>query len=249
MIAALPMYDRIELREATDAFWALIRHSLLDQQIDAPASLTRDVDPWSIWTDPRLIFAQTCGLPYRARLHGKVTLLGTPDYGLPGCPAGYYNSVLVVNARASERPIAEVLRGRLAINEGLSQSGWAAIHAFAADLGIALTPALKTGAHVLSARAVAQGQADLAAIDALSWHYIQRFDPMIAENLREVARTNPTPALPYITAKSIDRAAILQALNLAITKLAPRYRDDLQVNTAIAIPAEAYLAIPNPPKV
>jgi hypothetical protein len=81
MIAALPMYDRPEMRAANDRFWQAIR----DRLGDGPPHLTRDRDPWDIWQAPDLLLAQTCGFPYRARLHGRIYLVGTPDYGVEGC--------------------------------------------------------------------------------------------------------------------------------------------------------------------
>ena len=94
MIAALPMYDRPETASANDRLWALIHEALGE----GPKHLTREGDLWDIWTAPDLLLAQTCGLPYRARLHDRVTLVGTPDYGLPDLPAGYYQSVLIARA-------------------------------------------------------------------------------------------------------------------------------------------------------
>ena len=95
MIAALPMYDRPETAAATDRYWGLIRDGLRAREIEAPDDLTRTDDLWTLWQSPDLVLAQTCGLPFRARLHGQVQLVGTPDFGLPGCAPGYYNSVII----------------------------------------------------------------------------------------------------------------------------------------------------------
>ena len=73
MIAALPMYDRPETQDATDRFWALIRDRLRAGGIPAPDHLTRDRDPWDIWTDPDLVLAQTCGLPSRVPTQDTIT--------------------------------------------------------------------------------------------------------------------------------------------------------------------------------
>ena len=138
MIAALPMYDRPEIRGATDRLWQAIRDALRSRGLDAPDALTRDQDPWEIWQSPDLILAQTCGLPYRARLAPHVTLVATPDFGLPGCPPGYYNSVIVARSKTpGPKP---------AVNEGLSQSGWAALITWAAETGMALGTPVMTGA-------------------------------------------------------------------------------------------------------
>ena len=237
MIAALPMYDRPELRAETDALWAGIRDALRGHGIDAPDRLTRDRDPWTIWQDPDLLLAQTCGLPFRARLHPHVALVATPDYALPGCPAGHFNSVILARDPAlPDRP-------RIALNDPLSQSGWAALHAWATARALALGPVTITGSHAASTRAIAQGQADLAAIDAQTWRQLLRFDA--ADPALEIDRTPPTPGLPLITAQ--DPAPLRAALAEALATLPAVTRASLDLAGFVTIDAAAYRAIPIPP--
>jgi ABC-type phosphate/phosphonate transport system substrate-binding protein len=143
--------------------------------------------------------SQTCGFPYRSRLHGQVLLVGTPDYGVDGCAPGHYRSVFVARADDPRDRIEQFDGAGLAYNEALSQSGWAAPQTHAAQIGIRLLPALETGAHSQSARAIAEGRADVAALDAVTWRLLQRFDSVTRE-LRVVGLTDPTPGLPLITA-------------------------------------------------
>lgn len=72
--------------------------------IDAPETLSRDRDPWAVWQAPDPVLAQTCGLPYCARLQSDVTLIGSGNYGLPGCAAGDYNSVILADRPPCRRP-------------------------------------------------------------------------------------------------------------------------------------------------
>ena len=240
------MYDRAETAGANDRFWALVAAGLHARGLDAPDALTRgDAAYWAAWRDPSLVLSQTCGFPYRAKLHDQVALVATPDYGIEDCPAGYYASVFV--ARADDaRTLPEFRTARFAYNEGLSQSGWAAPQNHAATMGFQFPPGLETGAHRLSALAVAEGRADLAAIDALTWRMIQRWEPMAAK-LREVARTAPTPGLPFIAAKGADTEAVFQALVTAADRLSPEDRDALSLRGIVRIAAERYLAVPIPP--
>lgn len=242
MIAALPMYDFPGLRAETDAFWSAIRGELGR----GPAQLTRERDMWAIWGDPDLLVAQTCGLPYRARLHGGVRLVGAPDYGLPGCPPGHYNSVLILRAD-DPRGEADLSAAPFAFNEGLSQSGWAAPLAHMTARGLSIAPALQTGAHALSARAVAEGRADWAAIDALTWEFLTRFHPEDTSRLRVFARTLPSPALPYITGPSEDAGAIRDAIGRAIAGLPGATRAALHLRGIVALSEGDYLALPVPP--
>lgn len=241
-IASLPMYDRPETAAANDALWSDIRARL---PFDTPPQLTRDGNLWDHWRSPGLILSQTCGCPYRTHLKGAVQLVGTPDHALPGCPPGYYNSVFVVR-RDDPRPrLSDYATARFAFNDPLSQSGWAAPQTHAAGLGFVFVTPVQSGGHVASARAVADGQADIAAIDALTWALIQRHDPF-ASHLREVERTAPTPALPLITATTRNATQIAAATRAAIGALGPIHRAALMLRALIQIPAQTYLAVPNP---
>lgn len=243
MTAFLGMYDRAETAGANDRFWTAIR----DRLGYGPERLTRADDPWVIWRDPALVLAQTCGLPYRAKLHDLVQLVGTPDYGIPGCEPGFYNSVLIVRADDTRPDLAAFDDAPFAYNEPLSQSGWAAPAAHFAKSGLKPGPLLQTGAHRASAEAVAEGRADIAALDALSWQMMQRWDAF-ATDLRVIAATVPTPGLPFITAHGADAAEIASAVEDAIADLSPEDRETLCLHGLVQIPKARYLAEPIPPK-
>ncbi|MDR9393047.1 MAG: PhnD/SsuA/transferrin family substrate-binding protein [Roseovarius sp.] len=241
MIASLPMYDRPETAAANDRFWQGIRAVLGH----GPASLARGTDPWAHWRSPDLLLSQTCGYPYRACLHGRVQLVATPDHGIAGCPPGHYCSVLVCR-RDDPRGLQDFAEARFAYNEPLSQSGWAAPQTYAHARGVLLGQPVRCGSHRGSARAVAAGQADLAALDVLSWQMMCAHDDFAAR-LREVARTPPTPALPYITGPEGDAAALRAALRQAIAGLGAADRATLGLAGLVQVPADAYLELPNPP--
>ncbi|WP_371036633.1 phosphate/phosphite/phosphonate ABC transporter substrate-binding protein [Rhodosalinus sp. FB01] len=240
MIAALPMDDRPETAAANDSFWRAIRGELGY----GPEALTRGRDPWEIWEHPDLLLAQTCGYPFRTRLRDRVTLVGTPDYALEGCPPGHYRSVFV--ARRDDPGDLPAFAGRrFAFNEALSQSGWAAPAHHMAEAGLGFGPLLRTGAHAASARAVASGRADFAALDAQTWRLIAAHDDF-AGALRVIARTRPTPGLPLITARGRDPGPILAAVRRAAERLDPADRTRLCLAGIVAIPAAAYFEVPTP---
>lgn len=247
MIASLGMYDFGPTMDANDRLWALIRSGLMGRGIATPETLTRGEQAfWDAWQDPSLILSQTCGYPFRARLHGKVTYVGTPDFGVEGCPAGYYRSVFVARADDPRQSLADFNGARFAYNEPLSQSGWAAPQTHAAKLGLSLPPRLQTGGHRLSGKAVAEGRADIAALDAVTFALMQASDPVV-ERLKVVAMTEPTPGLPYITAVGRDPQPIFDAVSEAIAALTRSDRGILQLKGFVRLPVSDYLAVPNPP--
>lgn len=247
MIASLGMYDAPPLQAPNDALWGAVRDGLRRRGVSAPDALTRGAAAyWPAWQAPDLVLSQTCGFPYRARLYGKVTLIGTPDHGIEGCAPGHYCSVLVGREDDPRQDLAAFDGATLAYNEAMSQSGWAAPLAEAARAGIRFRVGPETGFHLGSARAVAEGRADIAALDAVTWAQICSAG-LNPPGLREIGRTAPTPALPYIAAAGADAAATFAALEEGIGALPGDLADRLHLRGLVQIPADAYLAVPTPP--
>jgi ABC-type phosphate/phosphonate transport system substrate-binding protein len=247
MIASLGMYDFGPLQGANDRLWALIRDGLRAHGIDAPDLLTRGEGAyWQAWEAADLVLSQTCGYPFRTRLHGKVTYICTPDFGVKGCPPGYYRSIFVARANDSRQTLADFDGASFAYNEPQSQSGWAAPQNHVAAKGLHLLPTLQTGAHRLSAQAVAEGRADIAALDAVTYALLQKVEPAIAV-LKEIGWTEPTPGLPYISAPGQDAEVYFTVVSQAFAALAPTDRATLGLRGIVRIPAASYLAVPNPP--
>jgi ABC-type phosphate/phosphonate transport system substrate-binding protein len=243
MIALLGMYDPPALHAANDRFWQLIRAELGY----GPDALTRDMGFMDAWQSPDLLFSQTCGLPYRSVLHPDVTLIGTPDNGLPGVAPGYYCSALVVHADAQGSALADFAGSRFAYNQTMSQSGWAGPMDHIDRAGVRFASFVETGGHAASALAVAEGRADMAGLDLLTWTLIGEHDPDLAARLRIIDTSAPTPTLPYITAKSRDPVPILAAVRAAIAGLSESDRAALHLYGLVDIPADDYLSVPTPP--
>lgn len=234
-VAGLPMYDWPHLRGATDRFWALIRDRLRGAGLQAPEHLARDGEPEALWTDRSLVLAQTCGLPYALALHHMVALVGTPDYGLAGCPPGHYRSAIVVR-REDARERLEAFRGSAAaVNSTCSQSGFAAILASTAPMAAGAPffgAKTVTGSHAQSIRAVASGEAEIAAIDAVTWRLAAQSMAEAAE-LRVLDWTEPTPGLPLITGQVDKACAISAALAEAFEILAAADRATLGIEGVV----------------
>ena len=240
------MYDRAETAAAHDRYWALIRDAMRDAGLSAPEGLTRgEAAYWPAWQSPSLVLSQTCGLPFRAKLAPHVTLIGTPDYGVADGPPGHYRSVFVARKDDPRANVAAFSGASFAYNEALSQSGWAAPLAWFLAHGLTLLPAINTGGHAASALAVAQGKADFAAIDAVTWRLLCRHTD-VAHQLREIGTTFSTPGLPYIAAKGADAEASFHAIAQAIAALSPKDRDTLMIEGIVRIPAQDYLTVPIP---
>ena len=178
MIVDLPMYDWPAIRAETDAFWSSAAAELRADGIEAPGRLARLADYAGGWRDPDLLLGQTCGMPFVSGLCGGAVVVARPDYGLPQAEGGSYSSVILVRRDEAQgiRPEAVLAqRGRrVAVNEWRSYSGHIALRAHLAGLhGDGAAPffgsAVLSGGHLASARMVAKGEADVAAVDGVVW--------------------------------------------------------------------------------
>lgn len=247
MIASLPMYWRAENAEAWRAMWADVQaagrgHGLNLPDLTAPEDIPQ---PWAQhWLQRDLILSQTCSMPLRTALRGQVTYVGTLDFGL-NAPLGHYYSRFVTRAHGDGCK-------RLAINGYDSQSGYAAglepLQGAGAETAFARTAKIEvTGSHRASLRAVAEGRADGAYLDAVTHRLCKRYDGF-ADVPVMAGKTDPTPGLPLITAKGQDPAPLRAALrDLFLSRPAWIGAADLGgLKDFVVLEEAAYLDLPIP---
>lgn len=247
MIAALPMYDLPELRLTTDAFWRAVASALAARGCDTvPPRLTRGCDAYHLWTDPRLLLAQTCGYPLTHRLVGKVRLVAVPCYAARGCDGPNYSSLLLAR-RGAARSLGDLRGARAAFNTRDSQSGYAALRAAVAPMardGAFFGECVETGAHIASIAAVVCGRADICAVDAVLHALLERHRPSALDGLDVIGTTASCPALPYVTAaaRTDDEVATLRAALTAVAHdpALASVRADLLLDGFADLPMTAY---------
>ena len=214
MIASLGMYDMPFVSAANDAIWA----SVAARIEGVPAHLDRSRPLGDIWRDPRLLLAQTCGLPLVAELAGLVRLVATPVYDHPGCDGPLYRSWLVVRASSPATTLTELRGSRAAINGWDSNSGMNFLRAAVAPLAVGgrfFASVGVTGAHLASVAAVATGGADVAAIDCVTHGLLVRHRPDLLAGTRVLASTPASAGLPLVTAAATSDATV-EALRAAL---------------------------------
>ncbi len=82
---------------------------------------------------------------------------------------------------------------------------------------------IETGGHRNSIKAVAEGRADVAAIDCRSWHLARLYEPA-AQQVQVVGWTAKRKGLPFITALTTPKH-VVDALRRAVTSASgKRYR-------------------------
>ena len=238
MFAALQMYDYPEIRPATDHWWAAIaRHAGVE------LALSRPDDHMAPWSRPDLVFSQTCGYPFTHEFRGKLGLVGTPHYAVPGCEGFRYLSF--VFAREA-RPPADYRDARAVVNTPDSMSGMLALKAFFVDHanhGHFFGQVVVSGGHLNSLMLLQSGAADVCAVDAVCVAFARRHRPELLQGLHEVGRTPLVPGLPYVTRQK-DVARWQRAVAAAATD--PQLADvraTLMIGGFTVTSAEDYAAI------
>lgn len=248
-IASLAMYrDPPPVMAATRALWAYLGNALRERGFaDVPPQLDETIAHDAAWLDPRLLIAQSCGYPYASRLRGRVRLVATPIYEHPGCNGVMNGSVVIVPIASPIASIAD-LRGRTAaMNDPLSNSGMNLLRHLVAPHAIEgrfFGRVIESGGHVASLALVAGGEADVAAIDCVTYGNIARFAPEQVAGVRILAETAKTPGLPIITrgTASDEDVAILRdvLIGLGNDPMTKPFRDTLGLRGFEMLPDNAY---------
>lgn len=248
MRASLPMYNLPELRPAAEAWWrGLARACAREGLTEVPGELVWPGDPKDDWQAPDLLLSQTCGYPFMTELQGVVRIIATPCYDAEGCAGPLYSSALVVRAEETARTLGDLRGCRVAYNTRDSQSGYNVLRALVAPLsggGAFFGAALESGSHAASLAALAEGRADLAAIDCVTYALHRKHRPESVAGLRVLEFGPATPGLPYVTAASRSeedlrrlREALFEALSDPQLREA---RQALLLSGAAVLPEDAY---------
>ena len=205
MIVALPMYDEGRASAANDALWRIWAQVLGARGLCVPKSLDRSRGVDLIWKDPALLMAQTCSLPYVGFLEGSVRIFAVPQYSVSGCGEATYRSVILVQGNLPGEDLSEFAGATVAVNGPHSQSGHTTLMMELERRGLPIPffdRALISGSHSASIRLLAEGAADIAAIDCVSFAHFQRDGGPDVARVRVIGQTPAAPAPPYITSCS-----------------------------------------------
>lgn len=247
-LVGFPMYDFPEIRSATDMFWQGLHGALRERGIsDLPLNLTRPSDLPAFWQDPNLLIGQTCGYPLMAGLCGAAQYIATPGYTTRFGEGAYHKSVIIVRADSDIDSLHEA-EGRIcAMNMSDSNTGMNLLRLEIAKLGGKrpfFSRVFETLAHRNSMMAIVLGEADIAAIDCVSFALLEQNDPDLARQLEVIHETEESPCLPFITSPDTDDV-VLAALQESLVSVASdrRYRDAckrLHLSSISILPSGAY---------
>nr|WP_315259506.1 PhnD/SsuA/transferrin family substrate-binding protein [uncultured Duganella sp.] len=229
MIVSLPMYN-VSPRLQRE-YEALLAQVLADAGVREQATVLREPELPALWHRPDLLLGQTCGYPYVSFLRGVVNLLATPCFDFPGCDGSDYSSVIVTRAVDGVSSLAEARGLTAAVNERHSNSGMNVLRHAVAPLardGRFFGAVKWTGAHAASLRAVREGEADIAAIDCVTFGYLRRESPDSLQGIRVLQYSASSPGLPLVAARGVPLAR-QERLRAALLAPSPQLRAHMDV--------------------
>ena len=201
------MYDIPEIRHATDAFWQGMARHLRKQGIkQVPRRLIHDQHLSQLWMDDELLISQCCGYDVMRRYKNRLQVLATPWFDAPGCSRGDYASTIVVPEHSSNQDVIDMLGTVVVINGPESHSGMNALFSLVAPYargGKFFSEVKISGSHVESLVALKNGEAEVAAVDCLTYELLRRYRPTAIEGTRTLGLTYAAPAPPYVTRASV----------------------------------------------
>ncbi len=247
--ASLPWYDLAEVQSAHDALWTAVASRLRGAGVaDVPAQLERDLDYVGQWHSGRLLLGQACGYDVATWQSKTLRVLGTPHFGFEGCDGPQYRSFVVVREESAARSLLDLRGARCVINTETSHSGMNTLRTLVEPLrssGPFFDRVRVSGAHEHSVAMVAAGEADVAAIDCITYGLLQRHRPAALDSLRVIAESDLAPAPPFVTSAStsLEEVEVLRAaLVEVIAEAAPSW-SALRLTGLSPLPVAAYASM------
>lgn len=246
--ASLGMYDGGELAVANDRLWSGVAARLHASGVrDLPATLDRDTPLAAQWRSGRLVLGQTCGYPLATRFATDLRAVAAPVYAVDGCEGATHRSFVVVHRRARADRLEDLRGARAVVNEPSSNTGRHLLGDAVASVGGGpgfFRDVIESGSHARSLELVAEGGADVAAIDCVTFAALARLAPALTLRTRILHRTRAVPSLPFVVSAKLGvpiAARVAQALVEALADRATEgARSALRLSCVVPVTADAY---------
>lgn len=248
------MYALVQTQRSIVFWWQQVLAHLNEKRVIYDRDLNMvDTDLYSHWLDPTLFFSQTCGYPLTAVLKHGVKVIGTPVYDSQYCNQADYCSLLIVRSADTGSSIEDFAGQRFAFNGVDSQSGFNAVKMYLAQHSLS-TPFfgrnIPSGQHIGSIAMVSRGEADICAVDCVTYSLLQIHQPHLLEKVRVLDTTALTPGLPFITSRQTPDeivSAIYDAIsNVCEMPAIRREHSGLLIKGICNIPYDRYVQSINP---
>ncbi len=236
-----------KLREA----WAgLFRnlHEYLPAPFNTPATLRFDSKDAALQS-PDLLLGHTCGYPLMTKLSRTHDPVCVAEFDIDGCDGIHYSSWIIARENHPGRHLADFFGSIATFNNHDSNSG---MNVFRYEISRIANGApffrqtLISGSHLTSIENLLQGYADIAAIDAVTWHFARPQNQPTIPGTRMIGQTVSTAGLPFVQPKQseLDPVCLTDAMNACLERLPGNIRSFLAIKRFSMVKADAWQSIP-----
>ncbi len=197
-----------------------------------------------------LLFGHTCGYPLLKTHSEEYSAFCVPVFDVDGTQGKLYSSRLIVPAGSGIGSLGECRGMVAAVNGYDSNSGMNLLRYELAQAGASpgYFSAVKiTGSHMGSFEAVAANEAQLAAIDCVSYQLIADEKPALAAAVDCIGFTARCCGLPFVLAREHDtpelRASLLDGLHQSLARASNEALDCLHLRAFASVDDSAYASI------
>jgi ABC-type phosphate/phosphonate transport system substrate-binding protein len=222
---------------------------LIDADINLRQQLVFDGNE-TVLRDRDLLMGHTCGYPLMTRLQDALTPLCVPCFDVPGANGKYYTSQFIVPADSAIESLPQCRGKIVAINGEDSNSGMNVLRHALAKLGARphyFSETRITGGHHASIEAVAANQAQLAAIDCVTYQLIADHNPDLIAAVRIIGQSEQTCGLPLVMPTASYSRQLkntwLAALNQGLARVPSAARKTLHLDRFESAEANDYRSI------
>ncbi len=246
--ASLPMYAIPEISKAYSSLWrGIAKYLSLEGVKEVPTKLQFDRSVADLWSDPDLLFSQCCGYDVVGRYRNTLVPFAVPRYEINDCEGSEYSSLIVVNENCQFDNVLDMRNTIVTVNGTESHSGMSSLRHLVAprnENGRFFKQVKLSGSHIESLRMIRHKEADVAAIDCVTYAFLAAYRPEALDATRVLGRTYHAPAPPFVTHSCLGldlvrriRTAIFRAFD--DISLAP-VRHVLFLKGISAVDIEAY---------
>ena len=247
-IIALGMYAiSPKLEEAWKTLFLLVAER--NPTLSLPSNIVNSTDSEVVLAN-RTRLSHICGFPLVEKYATQLMPLCAPNFDIEGLSGPEYFSYFMVNNNSHVKSVEESDGLVAAVNGVCSHSGMNVLrHEIEkvhnkGHLENFFSHMIYSGTHANSIQNLLDGMADIAAIDAATYCYLQRINPELDQLLRIVGKsvkmTSP-PLVTHINNPLCDPASFTKILNSALAMLNVKQRELLNIKAFSEVSEQDYM--------
>ncbi|MEM7294001.1 MAG: PhnD/SsuA/transferrin family substrate-binding protein [Pseudomonadota bacterium] len=200
--------------------------------------------------DPALLLGHTCGYPLVTAFSDTHTPICVPLFDVDGTDGNCYSSAIVVRVSSSIKTLADAAGTTVAVNNEDSNSGMNVLRdriAEDSEQQPFFGETRFSGGHRDSVVMVSRGEADIAAIDCVTFALLRDIEPELTDSVRVLGYTRHTTGLPFVIPKhnplNLSPPDIIEALRTALDALDEDQRSTLRITDFAPVEMQDYQSI------